>query len=89
MPTWLERFQALQDETPGEHGVCEAPEAPGRVGRYQAPCPDCGERWHWPTTGNTWVCSGCVVAGSIPTGGQEQAPVTTPARRTIKGGIKR
>lgn len=44
------------------------PPRPGRVGRHQAPCPDCGETWYWPTTHNGWACSGCVVAGKIPTG---------------------
>lgn len=57
-----------------------APPRPGRVGRYQAPCPNCGETWYWP--GNGWACSGCVVSGKIRTGEQEQAPIPTPARRT-------
>jgi hypothetical protein len=42
---------------PGE----PAPEPPGRVGRYQAPCSACNDHWYWPTESQGWVCATCTV----------------------------
>ena len=52
----------IQEYKPELLAMLRGTPAPLReVGRYGAPCPQCGDIWQWPTTSGLWVCSWCFV----------------------------